>query len=83
MVNDFVAADRLGLFIDLVGDVLWRGSTIGDIVLDSEIGVGATWVVGRSQEDTASRLVLSDNVGGSRCRENAILSDDKLGYPVC
>ena len=81
-LNNLVTLDSFSLLVDLVCNVLWSRSPIGYIVLDTEIGVGSTWVVTGGQEDSSSRFVLPDNVGSGRGRQNRILSNNKLGYTV-
>lgn len=81
-VNDFVAGDSLGLFIDLISDVLRCGATIRHVVFDAEVVVGAPWVVTGGQEDTTVGLVLPDDVGGSGGGEDGVLSNDELFHSI-
>lgn len=39
-VNVFVGGKGLGDLVDLVGDLLRGGRAIGEVVLDTEVGVG-------------------------------------------
>ena len=40
-VGQLVFLDCFGNLVNLVGDTLWCWSTIGEIVFDSKVGVGA------------------------------------------
>ena len=40
-VGDLVGGEGLGRFVDLVGDALGRWCTVGQVVLDTEVFVGA------------------------------------------
>jgi hypothetical protein len=71
--------DGLCDFIDLVGDALRSGTSIGDIVLDTKIVVGTSRVVRGSQENTTSGFELANQVGSSRRGENTVLSDNQFG----
>lgn len=82
VLNDLVGRDRLCLLIDLVGDVLWGGPTVRDIVFDTEVGIGASRVVRGSEEDTAIRLVLADDVRRGGGREDRVLADDESSNTV-
>lgn len=55
-LDKLVFRDSLGDLVDLVGDLLWSGSTVGDVELDTEIIVGSTGVVARRQQYTSVGL---------------------------
>jgi hypothetical protein len=40
-IGDLVGGEGLGGFVDLVGDALGRWGTVGQVVLDTEVLVGA------------------------------------------
>jgi hypothetical protein len=40
-VGQLVFLDCFGNLVNLVGDILWCWSAIGEIVFDSKVGVGA------------------------------------------
>lgn len=82
MLDDLVGRDRLCLLIDLVSDVLWGGSTVRDIVFDTEVGIRASRVVRGSKEDTSICLVLADDVRRGGGREDRVLADDESSNTV-
>jgi hypothetical protein len=81
-IDNFVTRDRLGFLKDNVCNVLWSGSTIRDIVLDTKVVVGASRIVAGSQKNASSGFVLANYIRGSGCGQDAILSDNKLGDAV-
>ena len=76
--KDFVACNRLGLFKDLVGDILRGRSTVGDVVFDAKVSVRPSRIVTCRKEDTASSLVFSDDVGSGGSREDTVFPNDKF-----
>lgn len=76
--ENLVGRDRLCDIVDLVSDVLRSRSAIRHVVLDSEIVVGATRVMARSEQDTAGRLVLANDIRGSGGREDTILANEEF-----
>ncbi len=66
--NNFILADGLRDSKDLIGNALRSRSAIGDIVLDTKIVVRTARVVAGSQENTAVRLILPDNIGSGGSR---------------
>lgn len=44
-VNDFVAFDRLGLLVHFIGDIFRSRASVGNVVLDTKIGIGTTRVM--------------------------------------
>ena len=51
----------------------------------SKLGLGelTTWIVAGGQEDAAGGFADADDMAGSRCAKNAILSDDQLLDAIC
>lgn len=81
-VENLVRRDRLGNLVDLVGDVLRSGATVRHVVLDPEVCIGSSRIMASGQQDTASRLVLANDVGSSWGGEDGVLADDELGDAV-
>lgn len=81
-LDDLVALDSLRLLIDLVGNIFWSGSTVASVVLDSKVGVGSSRVVTCSQQNTPSRFIFPDHVGGCGCRQDTVLSNDEFGNAI-
>ena len=77
-IQDFVLGNTLCLLEDPVCDILGRRATVRHIVFDTKIVIGSTRIVARGQENTAVCLVLADNIGSRRSRENSVSADDKL-----
>jgi len=81
-IQDFVLGDTLCLLEDPICDILGRRATVRHIVLDTKVVVGSARIVACGQEDTAVSLVLADDVGSCRSRENTVSANDKLLDPV-
>lgn len=81
-VGDLVRGDGLGLLEHLVGDTLGRGSTVGQVVLDSKVLGGTAGVVAGGEEDTTGGLPDADQVAGSGGGHDAILADEELLHAV-
>ena len=81
-LENLVLGDGLGLLKDFVGDVLRSGTTVGYIVLDTEVVVWSTGVVRRRKKDTTIGLVLPDDVRRGGSRKDPVSADDKLGHAV-
>jgi hypothetical protein len=64
--------------VDLVGNLLRGGSSVGDVELDTEIVVGSTRVVARSQQDTTISLLAPDQSRDSRGGKNRVLTKDNV-----
>jgi hypothetical protein len=77
-VGDLVGCDGLGGLVDLVGDAFRCRCTVCEVVLDTEVLVGASGIVASSQQDTTSGLAYADDVASSWCAEDAILADQQL-----
>ena len=81
-LDDLVCRDGLRLLVNGVRDALGCGSTVRHIVLDTEVGIGTSGIVGGSEEDAAIGLVLADDVRGGGRGEDGVLADDELGNAV-
>jgi len=66
----FIGFDGLGLCINLVRDAFGCWSSVRHVVFDPEVGVGTTRVVASGQKNPACSLILPDDIGGSRSRQN-------------
>jgi hypothetical protein len=77
-LNDLVALNCLGLFKDLVGDVLRSRSTVGDVVFDAKVSVGPTRVVTCREENTASSFIFPNDVGSGGSRKDPVFPDDEF-----
>ena len=62
-MDNLILGDGLGLFEDLVGDILRSGATVRHVVFDTKVVVWSTRVMGGGKEDAAISLVLPDHVG--------------------
>jgi hypothetical protein len=81
-VDDPVAVDGLGAREHGVGDRLRRRAAGVDVELDAEVLVRPAGVVAGGQDDAALGLVLADDAGGRRRRQDAALADQRLGDTV-
>ena len=81
-LDDLVCRDGLRLLVNGVRDALGCGTTVRHVVLDTEVGIGTSGIVGGSEEDAAIGLVLTDDVRGGRCGEDSVLTDDELSNAV-
>jgi hypothetical protein len=72
-----VNLDLLGQIVDPVGHLLRCGATVVTVELDSEIIIGSTGVMRRSEQDSTVCLSRSDHGGCGGSGENGILSDDE------
>ena len=77
-INNSVLRDSLCALKDSIGDALWGRPSILDVVLDTKVCVRTTGVVASSEENAASGLAQTNQVRGSRGRQNTILTDDEL-----
>jgi hypothetical protein len=77
-LKSFVARNRLGLFKDLVGDILRSRSSIGNVVFDAKVSIRPPRVVTCCEEDTASSFIFPDDVRSGGSREDTVFSDDEL-----
>ena len=77
-INNSVIRDGLCALEDGIGYALWSRSTILNVVLDTKVGVRTTGVVTSSEENAASGLAQTNQVRGSRGRQNTVLTDDEL-----
>jgi hypothetical protein len=82
VVDDLVRRDGFRLFVNFVGDTLWCRSSIRHIVFDAKIGIRASRVMASSQENSAVRLVLPDDVRRSGRRQDGILPDNELLHTI-
>lgn len=80
--KNFVLLERLCLLKDSFSNTLGSWATVGHVVFDSEIVVGATRIMAGSEQNPTIGLVLSDHVGSGWSGENAVLSNDELGHAV-
>ena len=97
-ISDVVGGQRLGHVEDLVGDGLGSGSAIGQVVLDSKVGVGScitsdhtvhsssdkltTRIMARRQQNTTSSLPHADQVTRRRSTQDTILANEDLLDPI-
>ena len=77
-----VAQDVLGARKDRVGDLLRRGATVADVVLDAEVAVGTAGIVRGGQDDAAERFSRADHAGCGRRGEQAALPDQDAAEPI-
>ena len=84
VLDDLVGGQLLGLLPDLVCDRFWGWSTVGQVVLDTEIVGWTTWIVRSGQDDTTGALfvVRSDDVGGSWRGEDTVVADNEFANAV-
>lgn len=75
---DFVMLYLLCVLIDLIGHILGSRSTIRHIVLDPKISIRSTRIVACCEKDTTRSFILPYNIGCSRSRKDAVLSDDEF-----
>jgi len=81
-IQDLVLGNTLRLLEDPICHVLRGRASVGHIVLDTKVVIGSTRIVACGKEDTAIGLVLADDVGGCRGRENSVSANDELLDPV-
>lgn len=81
-IEDFVLGNTLCLLEDPICHILRCRAPVRHIVLDTKVVVGSARIVACGQEDTAIGLILADDVGGCRGRENTVSANDKLLDPV-
>ena len=79
---DFVLGDTLCLLEDPICHILRRRAPVRHIVLDAKVVVGSARIVACGQEDTTICLILANDVGGCRGRENTVSANNKLLDPV-
>lgn len=77
-VHGLVRLDLLGNFVNLVGHVLRRRSTVVAVKLDAEIIVGSSRVVRGRKKDTAVRLSGPDQGRGGGRGEDGLFTDEDL-----
>ena len=76
--GNLVRGQLPGHLEDLVGDGFGGRATVGEIILDAEIILGASRVVTGRQENPARSLALANNMTGGRCGQDTVLADQEL-----
>lgn len=79
---DFVLGNTLCLLEDPICHIFRRRAPVRHIVLDTKVVVGSARIVACGQEDTTIGLILANDVGGCRGRENTVSANNKLLDPV-
>jgi hypothetical protein len=82
-LDNLIPLDSLRDLIYLVRYIFRCGSAVRNVVFYSEVVIGASRIVARSEQDTTIRLVFADYIRCSRCRKNRIFPDNQLLHPVC
>lgn len=77
-LDRLVFRDGLGDFVNLVGHILWCGSTVGSVELDAEIVFWSTGVVTRGEQDSSIGLHAPNESRSSRGREDRVFAQDKV-----
>lgn len=80
--ENLVLGDSLGLLKDFVGDVLRGGATVRHIVLDTEVVVWSTRVVGCRKKDATIGFILPDDVRRGGSRKDSVGTNDQLGHII-
>lgn len=55
-----------------------KPTSTGDVVLDAEISIGATWVVAGCEDYATNCLYLADHTGDCWCGHDAILTNNQM-----
>ena len=77
-VDSLVLLDVLSDLVNLVGDILRSGTTVGSVELNTKVVVGSTRVVRGGKEDTTVSLERADEGRDSWGGDNGVLSDDNV-----
>ncbi len=80
--DDAELVDAAAVGVDRLGDALGRGAAVADVVLDAEVAVRPAGVVAGGEDEAAVGLVLADQVGDRRGREQAVLPHQEFADAV-